>query len=294
MYQQIAANKRKTWLLVAIFSLVVLVVGWAVDYVYNTGLGAVGLASLVAIVMSMGGYYGGDKVALATAGAKEIVKADNPYVYRIVENLCIAAGLPMPKVHLIVDPSINAFATGRDPEHASIAITTGAVEQLANEELEGVVAHELSHIKNYDIRLMTIVIVLVGFISIIGDMFWHIRPRGRSSDDNKAGGLLMIIGIILIIFSPLIAKLIQLAVSRKREYLADASAALLTRFPDGLANALDKIKNQNQPLAKKSAATAHLYISDPFSKKSFNHLFATHPPIDERIKILRGLTAPNS
>jgi heat shock protein HtpX len=253
------------------------------------------MAGFVAIGMSLGGYYGGDKLALATSGAKgPIEKNDNPYLYRIIENLSIASGLPMPKVYIIPDSAINAFATGRDPVHASIAVTTGAVEKLANEELEGVIAHELSHVKNYDIRLMTVVLVLVGLLALLSDWFMRMRFFGGRRDSREGGGaqaILMVIGLILIILAPIIGQLIQLAVSRRREFLADASAALLTRYPEGLASALEKISSEHAPLQRANNATAHLYIANPFggAKHLFSSLFATHPPIQERIKTLRQM-----
>jgi len=239
-------------------------------------------------------------VALAIAGAKPIQKNDNPYVYRLVENLCITAGLPLPKIYLINDPNINAFATGRKPENASIALTVGAVEKLENEELEGVIAHELSHVKNYDIRLMTIVIICVGMITLMADFFLRAQfifgGRRSNRGNNQLGVILMIVGLVLAILSPIFATLIQLAVSRKREYLADASGVLLTRYPEGLARALEKIRDKNQPIRRANHATAHLYIANPFKESdSFKgagkrvRLFATHPPIDKRIKKLRTM-----
>jgi heat shock protein HtpX len=202
--------------------------------------------------------------------------------------------MPVPKVYLIDSPALNAFATGRDPEHASIAVTTGIMQALENEELEGVIAHELSHIKNYDIRVMTLVVVLVGAISLIGNMFWRghmFGGRRRSSDreGGQLGAILMITGLVFIILSPIIAELIKLAISRRREYLADASGALLTRYPEGLARALEKIQASNTPLASASTATAHLYISNPLTGQSISALFSTHPPIEERIKRLRTM-----
>jgi heat shock protein HtpX len=290
MYNQIDSNKRKTVILVVIFVALILFLGWVFGQLYNYGYGGLIIAAMISTGMTLVSYYQGDKVALWTAGAQAIEKNDNPYVYRLVENLCITAGLPLPKVHIIPDRAINAFATGRDPEHASIAITQGAIEKLANEELEGVIAHELSHIKNYDIRLMTIVIVLVGIVSIFADFMWRGRFLGRrSSDDNKGGGILIIIGLILLILSPIISQLIQLAISRKREFLADADGSLLTRYPEGLARALEKIKMENLPVARASSGTAHLYIANPFSGKSLTKLFSTHPPIDERIVALRQM-----
>ncbi|PJC01896.1 MAG: zinc metalloprotease HtpX, partial [Candidatus Komeilibacteria bacterium CG_4_9_14_0_8_um_filter_36_9] len=245
MYSQIDSNKRKTIVLMAMFIIVIIALGYLFNYYYgDQSYGILIIAVIIAIVMSLTSYFSGDKIALATAGAKQIDKEANPYVYRMVENLCITAGTPTPKVHIIEDSAINAFATGRDPEHASIAITQGAIDKLTNEELEGVIAHELSHIKNYDIRLMMVVIVCVGIITLLADFFIRMRfyGGGKSKGNNKAGGIIILVGIILAILSPLFAKLIQLAISRKREYLADASGAMLTRFPEGLANALEKIK----------------------------------------------------
>lgn len=290
MYSQIDSNKRKTWLLMIVFIVVVVAIGYLIDYTMEGGSLIFGFAIVFSLVTAIFGYYSGDKVALSTSGAVRIEQTDNPYLYRMVENLCIATGLPMPKVHIIQDSAINAFATGRDPEHASIAVTTGAIERLENEELEGVIAHELSHIKNYDIRLMTVVIVLVGLLAILSDIFLRGHLFSSRSDNNRAGGVLMIVGIVLIILSPVVAKLIQFAVSRRREFLADASAALITRYPEGLARALEKIKN-DQPMAHASAATAHLYIANPFgsAKKSMANLFSTHPPVDDRIGALRGM-----
>ena len=278
----------------AMFIIVIIALGYLFNYYYgDQSYGILIIAVIIAIVMSLTSYFSGDKIALATAGAKEIKKDANPYVYRMVENLCITAGTPTPRVHLIKDSAINAFATGRDPEHASIAITQGAIDQLNNEELEGVIAHELSHIKNYDIRLMMVVIVCVGIITLLADFFIRMRfyGGGKSKGNNKAGGIIIIVGLVLAILSPLFAKLIQLAISRKREYLADASGAMLTRYPEGLANALEKIKTQAQPLKKANQATAHLYISSPWNgaKKSFIHFTSTHPPIDQRINKLREM-----
>jgi heat shock protein HtpX len=296
MYSQIDSNKRKSILLITIFIIIVILLGWVFGQLTSYGYQGLILAIIISILMSLFSYYGGDKVALFTAGAKPILKEDNPYIYRMVENLCITAGLPLPKIYIISDPAINAFATGRDPEHASLAITLGAIEKLENEELEGVIAHELSHVKNYDIRLMMIVIVLVGIIALLSN--WMMRSflwrrRGDDRNSGQLGLILLIIGVILAILSPLIAQLIQLAVSRKREFLADASGALLTRYPEGLAKALEKIALFNKdPMRKANDATAHLYLANPFgekNKKFFHKIFSTHPPIEERIKTLREM-----
>lgn len=292
MYEQIESNKRKTLILIALFIVIILGIGYVAWQGLGLGPESMILALGFSSVMSLSSYFVGDKVALSSAGAKEIVKDDNPYVYRMVENLSITAGLPMPKVYIIESAALNAFATGRSPEHASIAITTGLINALENEELEGVIAHELSHVKNYDIRVMTIVVILVGMLAILSDIFLRFGLFGRrDSDNNKGiGGILAIIGIVLLILSPIIAELIKLAVSRKREYLADASGALLTRYPDGLANALEKISASTVPLKTANAATAHLFISNPFKKNSFSAFMSTHPPIEDRISRLRGMT----
>lgn len=294
MYSQIEANKKKTVLLISIFIAMTIGVGWFLDWYFQGGFSILAIAIIVSMVMSLVSYYNSDKIALRSTGAKEIKKEDNPYVYRMVENLCITAGMPVPKVHLIDSPALNAFATGRDPEHSSIALTTGIINALENEELEGVIAHELSHIKNYDIRVMTVVVVLAGTIALIGDFFWraHFFGSNRRSSDRQGGQLgliLMVVGIALLILSPIIAELIKLAVSRKREYLADASGSLLTRYPEGLARALEKISASGEKLQTASTATAHLFISNPFKKKSFSSLFSTHPPAEDRIKKLREM-----
>lgn len=295
MYQQIAANKRKTWALMTIFLIVIVLLGWLFGESQNIGYGGVIMAGFLAVAMNLIGYFSGDKIALAMSSAKKIKPEDNPYVYRMVENLCLTAGLPLPKIHLINDPNINAFACGRKPELASIAITTGAVQKLQNEELEGVIAHELSHIKNYDIRVMTIVIICVGAVTLMADFFLRSQfifgGRRDSRESGNIGAILMIIGLALAILSPIFATLTQLAVSRKREYLADASGVLLTRYPEGLANALEKIKNFNQPSRTANHATSHLYIANPFEGvgKKITGLFATHPPIDDRIARLRKM-----
>jgi len=292
MYNQIDSNKRRTVILIVIFIAVILALGWLFGNLYDYGYGGLFIAIIISTGMTLVGYYQGDKVALWTSGAKAVEKADNPYLYRIVENLCITTGIPTPRVYLINDPAINAFATGRDPEHSSIAVTVGAVEKLKNEELEGVVAHELSHVKNYDIRLMTIVIVLVGIVSLLSNFMFRANLFGgrRSSNDRSEGGaILMIVGLILMIFAPLVSSLIQLAISRRREYLADASGALLTRYPEGLASALERIKLENLPTRNANNATAHLYFANPFSGRKISTLFSTHPPIDERIAALRQM-----
>lgn len=277
-----------------LFGVFIIGIGWFLDFYYQGGSTILLFAIIISIIMSLISYYQGDKLALWSTNAKEIKKEDNPYVYRLVENLCLTAGIPAPKVHIINSPALNAFAAGRDPEHASIAFTTGIIAALKNEELEGVIAHELSHIKNYDIRIMTIVVVLAGIIALIGNFFLHMQffGHGRRSSNNRggnAGVIIMAIGLIFMIISPIIAEIIKLAISRRREYLADASGALLTRYPEGLARALEKISASAVPLQTASTATAHLFISNPLNQKNLSKLFSTHPPIADRIAQLRKM-----
>lgn len=295
MYDLIAANKRKSWILIILFVIVIGLLGYVWGSYSGDTFGALSVAGVIAIIMALTSYFGGDKIALSMAGAVPITSREqNSYVWNLVENLCITKGMPMPRVYLIPEPAINAFATGRDPKHAAIAVTEGAVVKLANEELEGVIAHELSHVANYDIRFATIVIVLLGTLSILSDIFLrstHFIGGGRRSDSRggQAASVLMIIGLVLALLSPVIGKIIQLAISRQREFLADASGALLTRYPEGLAKALEKIQADGLPMSRVSEATAHLYLSSPFGNKpSFlGKLFMTHPPIAERVAALR-------
>lgn len=292
VYQQITSNRRRTFILITLFIVGIVGLAFVFSYASDGGPGIVGFAGILSIFMALGSYFGGDKVALIASGAKgPVTVEENKYVYRLVENLAITAGVPMPKLYIIQDDMPNAFATGRNPEHASIAVTTGIIDLLENEELEGVIAHELSHVKNEDIKVMTVVIVLVGMVALISDFFIRSRIFGGGRD-RSAVAAFAIIGIVLAIISPIAAKVIQLAVSRQREYLADASGALLTRYPDGLATALEKISTSStRPLKHAHDATAHLYISNPFgkSKKFLHKLFSTHPPIEERVKILRAM-----
>lgn len=250
----------------------------------------VGFSSL----MSITSYWFSDKIVLKMAGARQIQRAENPELWNIVENLAITAGLPMPRVFVVDDFSPNAFATGRDAKHAVVAVTHGLLQRLNKTELEGVIAHELSHIGNKDMLVSTVAVVLVGFISLLANMFTRSMFFGGGRRDNRreGGGALVIIGILLSILAPIAASLMQLAISRKREFLADASGALLTRYPEGLASALEKISSADQPMQKANDATAHLWISNPFgagTMKGMHKLFMTHPPIEERIKILRGM-----
>ncbi|MDD5040039.1 MAG: M48 family metallopeptidase [Patescibacteria group bacterium] len=293
IYTHIAASKRRSLILLLCTFAVLIAIGYTIDYVEGSGgYFWVFIAFIYALMSALIGYYSGDKIALWTSGATPVTKEQNAYVVRMVENLAITAGLPMPKVYIIPDDDINAFAAGRDPQHASVAITQGAIQKLQNEELEGVIAHELSHVGNYDIRYMTLVIVLVGTIMMLSDIFWRTRFIGgrRSGGSNRgnAGGILLIIGLALLILSPIVAQLIRMAISRKREYLADASSALLTRYPEGLARALEKIRDQGARIERATNSTAHLYIANPMSK-GLSGLFSTHPPIDKRIAALRQM-----
>ncbi|MBI2063484.1 MAG: M48 family metallopeptidase [Candidatus Yanofskybacteria bacterium] len=294
LYAHKDSNIRKTWLLITVFLVLVVGLGWLISYVMQSP-GILYIAVGLALVMNLVAYWHSDKIALSMSGAKPIKREENLYLFRIVENLCITAGLPLPRIYIINSMQINAFATGRDPKHAAIAVTAGALQKLQNEELEGVLAHELSHIGNRDILVSTIVVVLAGVIAIVSD--WALRVSffgGHRDNDNRGGGgLVLLIGLAAAILAPLASMLIQMAVSRKREYLADASGALLTRYPDGLANALEKIGNDHSHLEHAHNATAHLFISSPFKGKEgaswLAKIFMTHPPLADRIRILRGM-----
>lgn len=294
LYQHKDSNIRKTWALFTIFLLVIIAIGWLFGRIYASP-GILIFAVIFSILTSFISYWYSDKIVVKISRAKPVSKENAKELYNVVENLVITAGLPMPKIYLIDDPAPNAFATGRNPEHAVVAVTTGLLERLDRSELEGVIAHELSHIGNYDMLLSTVVVVLVGFIALVSD--WFLRSLfwggfGRDDRDNKSANIIfMLTGIALAILSPIIAMLIQLAISRKREFLADASGALLTRYPEGLASALEKISAYSRPMRTLNNATAHLWISDPHGKKisAISKLFMTHPPIEERIKRLKGL-----
>lgn len=316
----IAANKRNSLLLVigfCIFTTLVvsiLSIGLALYFDpsiiqnqdWTIPIVLVIMTLTLTIVFAIGGYYEGASVVLGISGAKEIQHADDPELFNVVEEMAIAAGVPMPKVYLIYDPALNAFATGRDPQHAAVAITTGLRSQLTRDELQGVIAHEMAHVRNYDIRLMLLLAVLIGTIVILCDMFLRIMRfsaltggsrRSRSSNDqgNKGGGaiviVLIILGLVLAIIAPLLAQIIQMAVSRQREYLADATAVELTRYPQGLANALRKLADHNQPMKNATRGTAHLFIVNPIKKfaNRGHSMFASHPPLQQRIERLEAL-----
>lgn len=294
VYDQIDSNKRRSALFLGLFLVIVIGLGWIISNIYGSPA-ILYIAVLISIVQALISYYSGDKIVLGISGAREIQKRNNPELWNTVENLSITAGLPMPKVYIIPDSAPNAFATGRDPNHASVAVTEGLLDKLDKTELEGVIAHELSHVGNYDIRLMMIVVVLVGVIALISDLFFRARFFGFGGrDDNNSGGgngFFLILGIIAIILAPIVATLIQLAISRKREFLADSSGVLLTRYPEGLGSALQKISDYKMPMENASSATAHLYISNPFGQKEsfLSKLFSTHPPISERIAALKKM-----
>jgi heat shock protein HtpX len=289
MYSEIAANKRKTVLL--LFSFVVLIgllayLGGLYLGDFTITIGAL-IGSLVYATIS---YFVSARAALAFNGAREIQKSDNPRLWRIVENLAITEGLPMPKVYIIEDSGLNAFATGRDPKHASVAITTGLLNALEDVELEGVMAHELGHIKNYDIRVSMIVFGLVAVVSILADILLHMSFfGGRRDSEERNSALFLVLGLVAMILAPLVAALVQASISRKREYLADATGAMTTRYPEGLARALEKIKSGGSSLQRQNTSTAHLFIANPLKGKSLASLFSTHPPIDDRITKLRGM-----
>lgn len=290
MYTAISSNKRKTLLLMAIFVAFIASLGYVFGAAYDSP-GLLYFFGIGALVYSIISYFMSAKIALGMSGAKEISKDQAPELYRMVENLSITAGLPMPKVYVINDPSPNAFATGRDPKHAAVAVTTGLVERLENEELEAVLAHEMAHIGNYDIRLMSVVTALVSIVSIISDFFLHISIFG--GDDDNPNPLFFVFALVMAILAPLVALVIQLAISRRREYLADATAILLTRYPEGLAGALEKISS-SPPMHRNSSATAHLYIASPLGASKgigakFAGLLSTHPPIGDRIQKIRDM-----
>jgi len=294
LYTQAESNIRKTWLLLIAFLIFIIALGWLFSYLLDNSIFLI-LAVIIALLQSFFAYWYSDKIVLAMTKAKPIEKKDNPELYRIVENLCIAAGLPLPKIYIIREQQPNAFATGRDQNRAVIAVTQGLLEKLERPELEGVIAHELSHIGNKDMLLGTVIVILIGIIALISNWFLRISFWGGTRRDsrNSSGLILMILGIIAAILAPIAATLIRFAISRKREFLADASGALLTRYPEGLAKALEKISADPNPMRAANNSTAHLFIASPFrgkqSKSWFTKLFMTHPPVEERISALRGM-----
>ncbi|MDZ4205913.1 MAG: M48 family metallopeptidase [Patescibacteria group bacterium] len=297
LYTQKSESIRKTWILFTAFLIIVIGVGWVFSQAYGNP-GILYFAVIFSVFMSFFSYWYSDKLVLKMYRAKPVEMKDNPELYRIVENLTITAGLPKPRIYVVPEQAPNAFATGRDPKHAVVAVTEGLLQRLDRTELEGVLAHELGHIGNRDMLLGTVVVVLVGFISILADIFMRSALWGgmRNSDDNRAGGIMILIAIAFSILAPIAAILIQLAISRRREFLADSTGALLTRYPEGLAKALEKISHDPTPMRRATSTTAHLWFDDPFESEGqkkktpwYHKAFMTHPPVEERVKVLRSL-----
>lgn len=293
LYTQADSNIRKTWLLITGFLVFIIALGWFFSQLLQNQAILI-IAVIFAVVQGLISYWHSDKIVLAMTRARPVAKKDNPELYRLVENLCITAGLPLPQIYIIEESQPNAFATGRDKNHAVVAVTRGLLEGLEKTELEGVISHELSHIGNKDMMLQTIIVILAGVVAILSNFFLRASFWGgqRRRDSRDSGGaILMLLGVIAAILAPIAAALIQMAISRKREFLADAAGALLTRYPEGLARALEKISRNPEPLKSASNATAHLFIVNPFKQKTrFTNLFSTHPPVEARIKILREMS----
>lgn len=295
IYTHRDSNIRKTWFMLTSFLVIVIGIGWVFSQIYGDP-SIVVIATLFAVFMNIWAYWFSDKLVLKMYRAQPVSMENNKELYRLVENLCITAGLPVPKIYIVDQPQLNAFATGRNPEHAVIAVTTGLLAKLDKSELEGVLAHELSHIGNRDMLVSTVIVVLAGFIAILSDIFLRSTRFRRLGNDRNGGqiqGVMLLIGLVFAILAPIAATLMRLAISRRREALADASGALLTRYPEGLANALHKIAVDKTPMPPANNSTAHLWIDDPFNgeKKTplLHKLFMTHPPIEERIRALRGM-----
>lgn len=288
MYSAIAANKRKTILIMAIFLVIIGALGWVFSAIYGT-YEFLYLALIVGGVYALIQYFAAAKLALAMNGAQEVTKQQAPRLYRTVENLSIATGMPMPKVYVIDDPAPNAFATGRDPNHAVVCATTGLLNMMNDTELESVMAHELGHVKNYDIRVMMIVFGLVSAIGLIADLLLRMMWWGGNDRDREANPIVIVLGIAAAILAPLIAMFVQLAVSRQREYLADGTSALTTRYPEGLISALQKIEASGSTMRRQNTSTAHLFFANPLRGKSLANLLSTHPPIEARIARLKAM-----
>jgi len=304
IYTAIEENRRKTALFIAVFVLLIGLIAFAVGIVLGLPVAPAGVVSLVltafALLLALWLYRASDRIVLGISEAREAKRQEHLELYRTVENISIAAGIPMPKVYIINDTAPNAFATGRDPAHASVAVTTGLLQKLSKLELEGVIAHEISHIRNFDTRLMVMVAVFVGFIAVLADVMlrytWYgagRRTRYKGKGEGSAGAVVLVLAIVALILAPIAAQVIQFAIARQREFLADASSALLTRYPAGLAGALEKITNDTEPLEVATKGTAHLYIANPIKgqESSMNNLFATHPPIKERVARLRAMAS---
>ncbi len=290
IYTHISRNKFQTFLIMLLFVVIVSFIGWFFgEFFAGDGVAFIGFALIFSGVTSFISYYNSDKIVLSLVGAKEVSKEESPDLHNLVENMSIASGIPKPRIYITDDMAMNAFATGRDPQHAAICFTTGILAGLEKRELEGVVAHEMSHIGNYDIRLLSIVSVLVGTIALLSDWFTRGMFWGGDRDRGSKNGVLMLVGILLLVLSPIIATLIKLAVSRNREFLADSTAAMITRYPDGLANALRKLAQDPRVMHSANTATAHMFIANPFKGKNISQLFSTHPPVEERIKRLESM-----
>jgi heat shock protein HtpX len=294
-YEMVDANKARSGVVIACFIAFITVASYLICYALGYDLSAVGIALVLSGTLSFISFYYSDQIILSISGAVPANKRDHFDFYTVAENLCRPAGIPMPKLYVVNDPAMNAFATGRDPQHAVVCATTGLLQKINRTELEGVVAHEMSHIKNYDTRLMSIVTILVGLIALLSDILIRTNIRGKSNreDTGNIGAILMIAGFVLALLSPIIAQLIQLAISRRREFLADATGASITKYPEGLASALDKLSKSTEPLSSANKATAHLFIVNPLKNRKnslqwFSNLFNTHPPITDRIKALRS------
>lgn len=293
MYSEIDSNKRKTWIMMVLFVVIVSIVAWFVSY-YLLGSPYFTIAILAgAVAYAVFSYYNAAKLATTISKAQEVTQTEEPRLYKIVENLAITEGMPTPKVYVINDPALNAFASGRDPNHSIVAVTKGLLNALDDSELQGVMAHEMAHIKNYDIRVMMVAMALVLVVAIIADISLRVSffggGRRRSSSSGQAGGVIMIVGIIGLILAPIAAKLIQAAISRNREYLADATGALTTRYPEGLASALTKLRDNGTTTKSQNSAMAHMYIANPLKKGNLTKYFSTHPPIDDRIAKLKEM-----
>lgn len=298
MYEQISSNKRKSFFLIFFFLVLIAILVWVFGQITELGSLAIIPAVAIALIMTWGSYYYSDKIVLRVSRAKPVKKEEYPHLYHVVEGLAIAAGLPKPRCYVIDDTAPNAFASGRNPQNAVIVVTKGLLEKLNRAELEGVIAHEMSHIKNYDIRVQTLAVVMVGVIVLLSDwimrtFLWGGRKRRSSKDSGNIGAILVIVALVLAILSPLIAQLLKLAISRKREFLADADGALLTRYPPGLASALKKLSADKEPLEAANKATAHLYIVNPLKDikkgKGMAKFFSTHPPVEDRIAALEKM-----
>ena len=296
MFDEVRKNNLKSWILIAFFIAIIVNLGAVIGFIYGSLYFGIVLALIISILYVLFSYFSGDKTILKTSGAREVAKKEFPYLFHLIDGLAISAGIPKPRAYVIDDSALNAFATGRDTKHSSITVTTGLLKKMNRQELEGVIAHEMSHIKNYDVRFMMLVAMLAGLVTLLSDFmfrsfFWG--SRGKSS--NRKGGsvfaVIIIVAVVLAVLSPIIGQLIRFSVSRKREFMADANAAILTRYPPGLASALKKIAKDPDPLVDKAnKATAHLFISTPFRKEhGISRLFLTHPPLSERIKRLEEM-----